>query len=55
MTKWDIQVSINGRVDLPSDLCELLLKMSGIRSRKKRHVKKAIKNEFMRLIKLGLE
>lgn len=44
----------NGRVELPEWLWKILLKRSGIRSRKSRHVKKAIKKEFSNLIRAAI-
>jgi t-SNARE complex subunit (syntaxin) len=44
-------VEPNGMVQLPRWVWKRLLKMSRIRSRKKRHQKKAIKKQFMKLIR----
>lgn len=50
-----LTVSPRGVVQLPEWVWKRLLKMSGVRSRKKRHQKKAIKKEFIKMIKESLQ
>lgn len=45
-----LQVEANGRITLPDWVCEALLRKSGIRSRRKRAIKKAIKKQFIKAL-----
>lgn len=48
--KWNIKINENGTVFLPHDLIIILIKLSRIRSKKRRLLKKAVKKQFHKII-----
>lgn len=50
-----IEIDENGACNLPEWLWKRLLKQSGLRSKKKRKQKKAVKKQFIKLLLKGLE
>lgn len=49
--KCTLEIRNDRIIEVPTWLCKMLLKISGIRSRKHRHVKKAIKKELHTIIR----
>jgi hypothetical protein len=55
MNREEVKIGPKGRVDLPLWLCAALLKRSGVRSKKFRIQKKAIKREFIKLLRAAAD
>lgn len=50
-----VVVEPNGLVRLPQWAWERLYRMSGIRSKRKRHIKKAVKKQFTKIVREYLD
>lgn len=47
---WQLTVKDNGVVDIPDDLWETLRRKTGRKSKKRRHVKKAVRKLMIKLL-----
>lgn len=45
-----LTIGKNGLINLPDHIWKILLKTSKIRSRKKRHIKKAVRKQFLKAL-----